>query len=163
MSVTVCFTLCLYRHSPYIQTPQILKLCCGDSHSPLSQQGSLFGHEGTFQVTALGSGQHCTELSFIHTSTHTHTCKHSHTVYIEILSKILKHIDDLACWLRYSVRHVSFVWRRPSISWAECLFVMHRSTCTCSTSQMFGNTYSFKGFSLFFTLYNNSEDIKTME
>ena len=37
---------------------------------------------------------------------------------------------------------------------------------TYSTSQTFGHTYSFKGYSLFVlcsTLYNNSEDIKTMK
>jgi hypothetical protein len=36
---------------------------------------------------------------------------------------------------------------------------------TCSTSQKFGHTYSFQDFSLFvlfFKLYNNIEDIKTM-
>ncbi len=45
-----------------------------------------------------------------------------------------------------------------------CVSMYADDSTIYTTSQKFGHTYSFKGFSLFFTIfYNNSEDINTMK
>ena len=60
----------------------------------------------------------------------------------------------------WKVSCVQGIYVLESVSWKQTLQVIY------STSQKFGHTNSFQGFSLFFTIFyivNNSEHIKTMK